>query len=156
MGTLLNNKWIRRVFFLFVSFGILIVIGLLTLVWYRSWMPFFDDGPFFGLPRNKCPEGEPTEIISIYNNLIIKVYDKEENEPAPTVLLQKKDGKIIWCLFAIAYENTKVDKIYFTDYRQFPFKHSRVRGFVEWTYGRESTWWFIDENGVLKGYWYSW
>jgi hypothetical protein len=51
---------------------------------------------------------------------------------------------------------TQVFSIRFRDYRRIPFTRYRVVGLVDWTYGKEATWWFISKDGELEEYWYSW
>jgi hypothetical protein len=135
-----------------------LLAGLYCLVWYRTWSPFLDDGPFHGVNRVDIPDGKPDQVFGIYGGLKLEVFDPHQDEPAPTV--QSKNGRdeVLWCIYAVAdgMTNTTVRRIRFKDWRHFPFKQPRAYGMIEWTYGREASWWFIARDGRLVDYWYSW
>jgi hypothetical protein len=135
-----------------------VIAGLLALGWWRSWHPFIDDGPFHGKPRASIPARQPDQRFALYNRFTIEVYDAAANEPAPTVVLKDQDSSIKWAIYAIADDmrNTTVRSIRFKDWRHFPFKEPRAFAIVNWTFGREASWWFISREGELKEYWYSW
>lgn len=143
---------------LFIIGGIVVGLGLLLggLLYYRMWTPFIDDGPFFGTSRVSYPTEQADQVMPIMNGMQLKVFHRKETDPAPTVLLQDKDGQVLWCIYATAYEKTEVGELHFTGYKTLPFLAPRVTGWVKWTYGTEAMWWFIDNKGKLRGYWYSW
>jgi hypothetical protein len=153
-----NRRFILILLAVVVLLIALPILGLSTLLWYRTWTPWCDDGPFHGKQRTDVPAKQPDQIFSIYRGMKLYVYDPGPNEPAPTVLLKSKENKVLWCIYAEAESmpDTKVVSIRFDDYRHFPFKRSRVIGVVNWTFGNEGAWWFIDKNGTLEEYWYSW
>ena len=138
--------------------SIIIGMGILLggLLYYRMWTPFMDDGPFFGVPRVSYPTEPADQVMPIMNGMQLKVFSRKTNDPAPTVLLQDKNGKVLWCIFATAYEKADVRELHFAGYKTLPFLAPRIVGWVKWTYGHEAMWWFIDRSGKLKGYWYSW
>jgi len=138
---------------------IILIIALGSIIWYSSWSPsFLDDGPFHGIICAKIPNKKPDQIYKIYSDLSIETYDREDNDTAPIVLLRDKDNNILWAIYAIANdrETTKVESIRFKKHRQFPFSRPRIFAIVKWAYGEEASWWFIDKDGKLKEYWYSW
>ena len=137
---------------------LILLAALYCLAWYRTWNPFIDDGPFHGVRRTNTPDGQPNQVFHIYDDLKLEVFDPNEDEQAPTVLLKNRDDQVLWCIYAVADEMTKttVRRIRFEDWRHFPFKRPRVYGIIEWTYGSESCWWFIARDGRLQEYWYSW
>ena len=156
------RKTIRQfmLWFLVVT-GLIIVLaigGLRMLVWYRCWTPFLDDGPFHGRQRVSVPNRQPAQVFPIYGGMKLLTYDREPNEPAPTVVLKSDEDKVLWSIYAEAdgMTETEVSSIRFHNYRQFPFRRTRVVGVVDWTYGREATWWFISKKGDLEEYWFSW
>ena len=138
--------------------GVVIGLGLLLggLLYYRMWTPFLDDGPFTGTPRIVHPILPADQDMPIMNGMHLKVFSRQERDPAPTVMLQDKSGKVLWCIYATAYDKTDVRELRFTGYKTLPFLAPCVVGWVKWTYGHEAMWWFIDRRGKLKGYWYSW
>jgi hypothetical protein len=145
-------------FVVYILVGVVSVGGIVLagFVWFRSWGPFMDDGPFHGTPRVDCPASSPDQTFPIYNGNTLLVYDPKTEEASPTVALKDRLGILRWCIYADAFEKTKVHKLRFYDYQNLPFRHPRVRGLVEWTFGHESMWWFIERNGSLEEYWYSW
>jgi hypothetical protein len=132
------------------------VSGIGALIWYRTWNPFMDDGPFHGIPCEVTPTRSPDQNFVLFDSLVLESYDRRQGEPAPTVLLRQPGGQVQWCIRATAVENTDVQTIRFHAHRGFPFQRPRVRGLVDWTYGNESTWWFIRRDGTLEEYWVSW
>jgi hypothetical protein len=116
-----------------------------------------DFGPFSGTARAVCPTINPNQKFEIYNNFSLYVYDPTIENEAPTVALKNNNGNIKWCIFVEASENLKVSKLRFSNYLNIPFFWSpRVRGRVQWTHGDESMLWFINSDGELKEYWFSW
>jgi len=132
--------------------------GLCCLLWYRAWNPWIDNGPFHGVRRSDIPKGEPNQTLQIYDGLELQVFDPNEDEQAPTVLLTKPPDEVLWCIYAVADDmtGTTVRTIRFKDWRHFPFKRPRVYAIIEWTFGHEASWWFISKEGRLEEYWYSW
>jgi len=115
-----------------------------------------DDGPFHGTPCEAVPTRPPDQKFALFEWLVLESYDRAEGESAPVVVLRKTDGQVRWCIHAVAVERTEVRSVRFDSYRGFPFQRRRVRGRVDWTYGNESTWWFISKDGTLEEYWFSW
>ncbi len=150
------KKWIKVT--LTSVGGIIVGLGILLgcFLYYWMWTPFLDDGPFFGTSREVYPTEPADQAMPIMNGMQLKVFNRKESEPAPTVMLEDKNGKVLWCIFATGYEKTDVRELHFVGYKTRPFLAPRVAGWVKWTYGHEAMWWFIDRNGKLKGYWYSW
>ena len=153
-------KKTTRTFIFFALFAVVVLIlfAIGLLAWYRSWTPFFDDGPFHGRERASVPNRQPDQVFLIFGGMKLLSYDRGPNEPAPTVVLKSNEDKILWSIYAEADKmpQTEVSSIRFHKYKKFPFKHLRIVGVVDWTYGRECTWWFISPEGKLEDYWYSW
>ena len=140
----------------------------LSLHFRDDWFPWADDGPFTGQIRNDIPEGLPDQELAIAEGWTLKVYDKKEEDIAPTVLLEDQAGEPIWCIYATSeaegeeysesYSNCEVDEIEFYDFlvRKKENPIYKIRGTVHWTFGRESMNWYLNEDGSLYGYFYSW
>jgi hypothetical protein len=141
---------------LLVSGLFMVVLGYFGLLFWRTWNPFIDDGPFRGQPRAEAPDRPPDQRFSLYHRFTLEVYDTVADEPAPTVLLKGEDSNVKWCIYATAYPGSSVASIRFDSWRHFPFFQPRVLALVDWTYGHESSWWFISRDGELEQYWYSW
>jgi len=139
-----------------VSVLAICIVALGALIWYRSWNPFMDDGPFHGTPCDAPPSRSPEQTFAIPNSLLLESYDRANGEAAPVVLLRHTGGRVEWCIRAVAVEGTEVRSVRFNSYRGFPFQRPRVRGTVDWTYGHEGAWWFISRDGILEEYWFSW
>ena len=126
-----------------------------ALRWYRGWNPFLDEGPFHGAACDRIPTSLPNQAFKLYARFVLESYDAGPEDNAPIVLL--RDGtQALWCLRAVADDNSTVRRIRFESFRGFPFWRPRVRGLVQWSNGDEGTWWFIDYDGKLREYWYSW
>jgi hypothetical protein len=149
----------KRNYLILASAGVVSIIFVAAVGLYTLLLnPFMDDGPFHGKARESAPVRHPDQVFNVYDRFTIEVYDPETDEPAPTVLLRDKDSHIKWCVYAVAdgYTNTAVRSIRFSRWDPFPFWKPRVFGVVDWTFGSESSCWFISRNGELKAYWYSW
>lgn len=141
----------------FTAVVMIVAVGaLFSLVWYRSWTPFMDDGPFHGAACSGSPQRSPDQTFALPNSLLLESYDRKPGEASPAVLLRDSNHEVKWCIRASAVEGTEVRSIRFDSYRSFPFARPRARGIVDWTYGHETTWWFISSDGVLEEYWFSW
>lgn len=136
--------------------GILLVLLVVFFVnlFPSQWALEIDDGPFKGEERSSYPTGTANQEKKIWQGMVLKVYDKQGEDPAPTVMLQDKKGDILWCIYATGDKNTVVDKMRFQ--WASPFAKGYIRGWVDWTYGGEVMWWLIEDSGRLEGYWYSW
>ncbi|CAG1022654.1 hypothetical protein DOJK_01814 [Patescibacteria group bacterium] len=143
-------KWVA----IFIGSIILLVTTCVAIfIWQRPWMPFMDDGPFHGKIVTQIPNEKPTQIFPI-NKFTLEVYSPISNNEAPIVLLREGNNKVKWAIYAEAYEKTHVSSLKFKEYRT--IFDITIRGTVTWTYGNEVMWWYIDRNGTLKEYWYSW
>jgi hypothetical protein len=151
------RRWVWGL--LLVLFGGTGILAFLlgSAVWIPSWSPFMDDGPFKGLPRTDAAQRRPSQTLEIYGGFTLDVFDPEAGEIAPTVRLRRGE-RTVWAVYAApdARSKTHVDRIRFTDDLSLPFLPPRVRGWVDWTYGHEVTWWHISRDGELEGFWYSW
>ena len=137
-----------------------VVVGaaclLVGLGWSRQSATFLNDGPFRGEPRADCPTTGPDQEFPIWGGMALRVFDPESDTVAPTVALAESAGATRWCVRAVGWDHTKVREVRFLDRSRWPFFPYRVRGIVDWTYGREGMWWFLEADGDLKDYWYSW
>lgn len=136
-----------------VAVGGVTLIAIIILLWHWSWSPVFDDGPFYGIQSTECSDREPDQTLEIWRGLRLLVFDPEPAEPAPLVSLHDRSGVEKWCIRATASEHSEVRRLRFLDSAWF---WPRVRGRVDWTYGRERSIWFLDREGELREYWYSW
>jgi hypothetical protein len=151
-----NSGRIRSVFIGCGAAVVLTVAVLIALAWFRSWTPFLDDGPFHGELVAQCPTRSPDQQFPIWGEMQLEVFDPQSEADEPIVSLRTSAGEILWCITASADEGTEVATLRFHRYLELPFLHPRVRGLVEWTYGREAMWWYVASNGELLEYWYSW
>lgn len=138
---------------IFVALIMLLGVGLIYL---RSLNPFMDDGPFHGEECKQIPKNNPDQIFSIWNGMTLKSYYKKGSMKAPVVILENKDGAVLWCIYATGMEKTEVRSIRFHKSVKILTFRPRVIAMVDWTYGNEAAWFFIKKNGTLEEYWYSW
>lgn len=98
----------------------------------------------------------PVQVFPIDADNSLEVYEREENGPAPTVLLRDRDSKIKWCVYAVAHTFSEVYTIEFRVYGRWFLVGTKVEGIVNWTYGYEWTGWYISPFGGLRKYYYDW
>jgi hypothetical protein len=155
----LANRPVTRTLVGFVVLSVGLAASVLGLmVWYRTWHPFMDDGPFHGVPRVAPPFGTPTQVFSIYSGNTLEVFAPQPLEPGPTVRLRNASGNVLWSIYAVAdaKPNTTVSSIRFLSSRRILLERPTVLAEVRWEFGTEMSWWYIKENGVLQEYWFSW
>jgi hypothetical protein len=134
---------------------LLLVIAASVFVFYIN--PFTPDGPFTGEPRENCDLlKNPMQVFPIDAGNSLEVYAREENDPAPTVLLRDRDNKIKWCMYAVAHPFSDVYTIEFRGYGRWFLVGQKVEGIVNWTYGYEWTGWYLSPFGGLRKYYYAW
>lgn len=157
MQVFISRMKIRKVFkWIGITLGsiiLFVILGIGVLIWQRPWMPFMDDGPFHGKTAEQIPTTKPLQVFPI-KEFVLEVYAPASDQEAPVVLLRDSNSKIKWAVYAQAYDKTQVYSLKFYDYRT--IFSTTVRGTVAWTYGNEAMWWFIERDGSLKEYWYSW
>lgn len=147
----------RYLILIAVTIAFLVVVTVLSYILIIGrWDPFVDDGPFHGVPRDHSHLQKPIQTFSVYSGNQFEVYPKLPEDPAPTVLLRAGDGSVKWCVYAVGQEETVVDSIRFSSLRKNPFGRPCVLGTVKWTFGNERTLWFINKNGELVEYYFSW
>jgi hypothetical protein len=141
----------RKAFFLaIIVFPILCILALLV---YSMWTPFLDDGPFYGQPV-AVPQRRPDQVFNI-GKLTLWVFDPPSKAVSPIVACKSKD-KLLWCVQASGWPNTPVYRIRFKHSIDPPIGRTRITGIVDWTFGNEAMWWFLNDNGSLNSYYYSW
>ena len=145
------SKWINRLAIGALGLAALSIVGISLLY---SLVFRMNDGPFHGRAA-ECPTAQPTQELPIGNNRTLRVYDAGSDGVSPIVTMSLAD-RTLWCIHADAYPKTRVDRIEFHRSTYWPLLRRRVVGLVQWTYGREATWWFIRYDGSLQEYWYSW
>lgn len=149
-----------------------LVVALLFEVrtYRRTWSPWLDYGPDYGPYTGtaaEVPADRPAnQVFPIYGDLQLEVYDRLSHEPAPRVLLRNTEDEVLWCIYAVPRPTDNpnlgddrslfVTHLRFERYRRFPYSRPPVIGVVNWVFGWEATWWFIDREGNLDSFWYSW
>jgi hypothetical protein len=130
------------------------IATLLILVFFFN--PLQDDGPFEGIRRAACASEAPQQIFKINSGRTVEVNSPKDEERAPTVLLRAKDGEVVWCIYATGQDFTIVRNITFSSFSEgYISGTTTLKGIVDWTFGRETTTWEIDEDGRYA-YWYAW
>lgn len=139
---------------LFISVVVVITVGYL---WYKSWSPgIMDEGPLLGESIDTVPSMTPSQTFSIYNDLILEVYDTGTIHGAPVISAMNGTGERLWTVLATCSRKDpkQVHDIRFSNARAFPFVSPRVRGQAMIKDTDTATWWFITKAGELKEYWY--
>ena len=92
--------------------------------------------------------------------MTLEVFDPIKQDIGPIVRLRNNQNEIQWSIWVTASKGEKwqgyVGEVRFRDYGSSIFYSPRVRGSVLWTFGDESSWWIISNEGKLEGYWFSW
>jgi hypothetical protein len=147
----------RRVLKIFIGIGLSVIVFLIigALIFFFYLNPFSADGPFKGEARENCDQLEnPVQVFPINSGNKIEVYERLQDDPAPTVLLRNNDNNIKWCVYADAH--SEVYNIEFRRYGPCLILGTRVEGIVNWTYGYEWTGWYLGPFGGLIRYYYDW
>ncbi len=140
---------------LILSAVIFLVVAALIFLFYLN--PFLADGPFTGEARENCNLlRNPDQVFPIGSVSRFEVYEREGDDPAPTVLLRDGDNKIKWCVYAVAHSFSEVYDIEFRRYGTWFLIGTKVEGIVNWTYGYEWTGWYLGPFGGLRKYYYDW
>jgi hypothetical protein len=139
------------------SGGILLALCLGFFVVSRAGILSYvmEDGPFHGRPAKDIPERDPDQVFPISNKLTLRVFDDPNGKQSPIVQLVDSDGDAQWAIYADGNKQDDVRSIRFENVDK-GLLHCRVEGTVDWTYGKEATWWHIGRSGRLYRYWYSW
>ena len=144
-----RRKWIKPVA---LGVGVLLVLSVGALALLYAFAFSMEDGPFHGRAA-ECPTTAPVQEFPIRNSLTLRVYEPSDEALSPIVTLSSP-SRTLWCIYADAYPETRVARIEFRRSTHWPLLRQRVVGSVEWTYGHEATWWYIEDDGAE--YWYSW
>lgn len=128
----------------------LLIIGITYLLLIASgWTPFLANGPSFGKRTLICPATNSyIQEMQFCNGLKLRVY-KGNKEQGPIVSLVDNLGKVKWCTY-----DAFAEEITFTNYTYLPILGLRVKGDAIWGNGRADTYWYIDNKGNLKEYWF--
>jgi hypothetical protein len=143
-----------------LAFLALLAIGfvaVVSLAWYFLPLgPFLDDGPFHGVAAPPIVDRLPSQSFAIFNGFALEVFDPSEEGVSPVVQLRDQSDAIRWAIRADGYKSGDVQSMRFTNSHRGIARSGAVEGWVQWTYGREYSVWFITGNGKLRDYWYSW
>ena len=142
---------------LYLTSSFVILSPAIGLLLFFTILPStLDDDPFEGTVRANCPSGLPKQIFPINLGRTLEVFDRSEGDPAPTVLLKRRDQSVAWCIFATGDTNTNVRELSFSSYSESKFsQRATAIGIVDWTFGAEQMTWKIDRDDDYA-YWYSW
>ena len=115
-----------------------------------------DDGPFLGTTRNDCEVNNPSSELIINEKYTLQSFNSKAKDESPTVRLLGPSQEILWCIYADGYEKTYVYEANFSSSKEIGYDKILIKGSVHWTYGHERAMWYIDNDGKLLEYWYSW
>ena len=146
-------KFLKLLVAVLRTLTLFIGIVIAILIWQRPWYPFMDDGPFQGVKIQKLPERTPDQIYPFEEYRLI-VYNATQTQKAPIVALSDKGGNTKWIIYATGMEGTEVSAVEFSDHRT--IFSTTIRGVVVWSFGAETTLWYIGRDGELEEYWFSW
>ena len=143
---------------LLILLSVLLIAGIaFTFFIYKiSNEPFMDDGPFTGATRKDCQLNNPNSEIKIYEKYTLQSFNSKAKDESPTVRLLGPSQEILWCIYANGYKETDVYEVSFSSSKEVGYDRILVKGGVYWTYGHERALWYINNDGKLLEYWYSW
>jgi hypothetical protein len=128
----------------------------ITLVWWRTWNPAFDYGPYTGVPH-PTPDVKPLQEFPVWAGRRLVVYPRADGDLAPVVALKQDGARVVWSIEARGKDGCQVNSLRFDSYSTLPWIWPRVVGLVDWNCGgREQTVWKLSRDGTLMEYWYSW
>lgn len=153
----MNRRTVKRLLFVLaalVAGGAVVVAGL---AWYYLPLgPLFDDGPFHGVAVAPIDGRQPDQSLGIFGGYMLEVFDPAAAGESPVVQLRDGSGDVRWAVRADGHQPGDVRSIRFAWSRRGLARSGSVGGTVDWTYGREATYWFVTSSGELRDYWCSW
>ena len=146
----------RRRWRLWLGLGIVFVLFVIASEAVTPMMPF-EDGPYHGRPRLGCESlGTPGSAVAIGRGRRIEAFERRPGDPAPTVRLVTRGGRVKWCVYATADEGHEVRSLRFERAHSTLVGGTVAVGRVRWTNGDEAAWWYLSPFGGLRAYFFSW
>jgi hypothetical protein len=144
----------RRRWRLWLGLGIVFVLFVAASEAVTPMMPL-QHGPFHGRHRTGCESlGAPGSAVAIGRGRRIEAFARRPADPAPTVRLVSRDGRVEWCIYATV-EEREVQALRFDRAHTTLVGGAVVVGRVQWTYGNEAAWWYLSPFGGLRAYFFS-
>lgn len=150
------KRIIKAVFYIALAVLLIAGIAFAIFIYKISNEPFMDDGPFTGTARNDCELNSPSSEIIINDNYTLQSFNSKVKDESPTVRLVGPSQEILWCIYADGYKETYVYEVSFSSSKEVGYDRILVKGGVYWTYCHERALWYINKDGKLLEYWYSW
>ena len=137
-----------------------LVLGIVSLLFMAAseavtpMMPL-QHGPYHGGPRTGCESlaGTPGSAVAIGRGRRLEAFEQCPGDPAPTVRLVAGGG-VTWCIYATA-KDRRVRSLRFDRAHTTLVGGTVVVGRVQWTYGDQAAWWYLDPFGGLRAYFFS-
>lgn len=148
----LRRKWPV----LLIGAVVFVVCGV-TFLWkgWRAVQMWMEDGPFKGTKAVSAASGAPSSSMALGSHLTLESYDATTTATSALVQMRHDTKGVIWAINADADRVGDTRRVEFTSERHGPMGY-KVMGVTEWTYGTESTWWYIDADGDLECFYNSW
>ncbi|MFL5385565.1 MAG: hypothetical protein ACJ8GN_23850 [Longimicrobiaceae bacterium] len=144
----------RRRWRLWIGLGILLVVFVAASEAVTPAAPF-QHGPYHGRRRTGCESlGAPASAVAIGRGRRLEAFERRPGEPGPTVRLVARGGRVKWCIHATV-EDRQVQSLRFDRTHTTLVGGTVVVGRVQWTYGNEAAWWYLDPFGGLRAYFFS-
>ena len=144
----------RRRWRLWLGLGI---VSLLFVVASEAVPPMMllQHGPYHGRLRTGCESlGTPGSAAAIGRGRRIEAFERRPADPAPTVRLVTRGGRVKWCIYATV-EDREVQSLRLDRAHTTLTGGTVVVGRVQWTYGNEAAWWYLDPFSGLRAYFFS-
>lgn len=145
----------RRWWRLWLGLGLVSLLFIAASDAVTPVMPF-ERGPYHGRPRAGCESlpGAPGSAVAIGRGRRLEAFDRLPGEPAPTVRLVARGGRVKWCIYATAGTDA-VASLRFARVHRTLVGGATAVGTVDWAFGREAAWWYLDRSGGLRAYFFA-
>lgn len=145
----------RRRWRLWLGLGIVLVAFVVASETVTPAMPFQE--AYHGRPRTGCDSlGAPASAVAIGRGRRIEAFERRPGDPAPTVRLLARGGRVKWCVYATAGKGQEVRSLRFDRVHTTLVGGTVAVGRVQWTHGDQATWWYLYPFGGLRAYFYWW
>jgi hypothetical protein len=143
----------RRRWRLWLGLGVVFVVFIAASEAVTPVM-LVQHGPYHGRRRTGCESlGAPGSAAAIGRGRRLEAFERRPGDPAPTVRLVAR-GRVKWCIYATV-EDRQVQSLRFDRTHTTLVGGTVVVGRVQWTYGNEAAWWYLNPFGGLRAYFFS-
>ncbi len=124
---------------------------------YAAMIATMDDGPFVGLPYETAEILPAASTKKLGEKLELHLC-KVERPKEPWVLQAVTDGKLLWSRVISGAPNESVRAVEFRPSEAMPLASYGWKAFlaVDWAYGKEACYLYLDPQGRLLFYFLSW